>query len=248
MSNRPNFLFLFTDQQRFDTIHALGNARIQTPHLDALASSSLVFDRCYTPAPVCVPARFSLFSGQYCARTGCCNNNSAHRYAGSGFYHAFTQAGYRTCCVGKMHHAADLYGPMGFENRFTQSHGYMTNNPGDNPTYGIALRFHLLDIPLHLPSHFGIGTTHGILLNLGRAVIAIIARQRQLAHLRSIGPHLDSQTCKSQLGQRTGHTAGYRLTSRRTASPPMVAHTIFASIGIIGVRGTEKLPHVVIVG
>ena len=45
MSNRPNFLFLFTDQQRFDTIHALGNDQIQTPNLDALAASSVVFDR-----------------------------------------------------------------------------------------------------------------------------------------------------------------------------------------------------------
>lgn len=120
MSNRPNFLFLFTDQQRFDTIHQLGCDRIQTPNLDALASSSVVFDKCYTPAPVSVPARFSMFSGQYCAHSGCCNNNGAHQYMGEGFYHMFTQAGYSTCCVGKMHHAKDLYGPMGFEKRFTQ--------------------------------------------------------------------------------------------------------------------------------
>ena len=120
MSNRPNFLFLFTDQQRFDTIHALGNDQIQTPNLDALAASSVVFDRCYTPAPVCVPARFSMLSGQYCAHTGCCNNNGTYQYEGEGFYDAFTKAGYDTCCVGKMHHAKDLYGPMGFAQRFTQ--------------------------------------------------------------------------------------------------------------------------------
>lgn len=120
MSNQPNFLVLFTDQQRYDTIHALGCGRIQTPNLDALAASSMVFDRCYTPAPVCVPARFSMFSGLYCAHSGCCNNNGASRYTGEGFYHAFTQAGYSTCCVGKMHHAKDLYGAMGFERRFTQ--------------------------------------------------------------------------------------------------------------------------------
>ena len=78
MSNRPNFLFLFTDQQRFDTIHALGNDQIQTPNLDALAASSVVFDRCYTPAPVCVPAPFYKLSGQNCAQKGCCNNNGTN--------------------------------------------------------------------------------------------------------------------------------------------------------------------------
>lgn len=36
MSQRPNILFFFTDDQRFDTIHALGNEQIVTPNLDWL--------------------------------------------------------------------------------------------------------------------------------------------------------------------------------------------------------------------
>ena len=121
MDQRPNILFLFTDQQRADTLCAPdGKHRPVMPALDALAAQATVFDHCVTPAPVCVPARFSLYSGLYPAHAGCCNNNYGSAYTGSGFYSRFTDSGYQTCCVGKMHHTLDLYGPMGFETRYTQ--------------------------------------------------------------------------------------------------------------------------------
>jgi len=64
---KPNILFLFTDDQRHDTIHALGNEHIQTPHTDRLVKSGVVFTNAYimggsSPA-VCSPSRASLFSG-----------------------------------------------------------------------------------------------------------------------------------------------------------------------------------------
>ncbi len=115
-----HILVLFTDQQRYDTIAAFGNPNIQTPHLDALAKDSVVFNRCITPSPVCVPARLSMFSGQYPARTGCNNNNTDRVYDGEGFYSRITAQGYQSCCVGKMHHLWDVYGPMGFQLRHPQ--------------------------------------------------------------------------------------------------------------------------------
>lgn len=117
---KKNVLFIFTDQQRRDTIHALGNDEIVTPALDSIAEEAVVFDRCYTPSPVCVPARLCMMAGQYCNRTGNNNNTDDAVYDGSGFYQKFTDAGYNTCCVGKMHHKLDLYGPMGFRKRYTQ--------------------------------------------------------------------------------------------------------------------------------
>lgn len=120
MSQKPNILILFTDQQRRDTIHELGNERIITPALDEIAREAVVFDNCFTPAPVCVPARFSMYSGLYPGHTGCCNNNGANVYEGSGFYDAITKSGYESCCVGKMHHVVDSYGLMGFSERHTQ--------------------------------------------------------------------------------------------------------------------------------
>lgn len=115
-----HILMLFTDQQRFDTIAALGNPAIQTPNLDALARESTVFERCITPSPVCVPARLSMLSGQYPARTGCNNNNMDRVYTGEGLYARITAMGYQSCCVGKMHHLWDPYGSLGFETRHSQ--------------------------------------------------------------------------------------------------------------------------------
>jgi arylsulfatase A-like enzyme len=67
-STRPNVLFLFTDDQRADTIGALGNPLIQTPNLDRLAQSGFVFSNAYCmggnqPA-VCLPSRTMLLSGR----------------------------------------------------------------------------------------------------------------------------------------------------------------------------------------
>ena len=82
---RKHVLMFFTDQQRYDTIHALGNDEIVTPALDQLSGDAIVYDKCYTPSPVCVPARLSMLSGQYCARTGNNTNNKAQVYNGEGF-------------------------------------------------------------------------------------------------------------------------------------------------------------------
>ena len=58
---KPNVLFLFTDDQRFDTIHALGNDQIITPNLDELVEKGCVFENGYimggTCAAVCMPSR-----------------------------------------------------------------------------------------------------------------------------------------------------------------------------------------------
>ncbi|MDA0347902.1 MAG: hypothetical protein O3C20_10925 [Verrucomicrobia bacterium] len=43
-TDKPNILFIWTDQQRFDTLAAYGNHRIHAPHLNRLASESTVFE------------------------------------------------------------------------------------------------------------------------------------------------------------------------------------------------------------
>ena len=62
---RPNILFLMTDQHRWDCVGANGNALIQTPNLDRLASEGANFTHCFVQAPVCVPSRVSFFTGRY---------------------------------------------------------------------------------------------------------------------------------------------------------------------------------------
>lgn len=62
---RPNILILYTDQQRWDAVGANGNADIQTPHLDALATSGVSFTRAFVQNAVCMPSRASFLTGQY---------------------------------------------------------------------------------------------------------------------------------------------------------------------------------------
>ncbi|MCA9014239.1 MAG: sulfatase-like hydrolase/transferase, partial [Planctomycetaceae bacterium] len=98
---KPNVLFLFTDDQRADTIHALGNSLIKTPNLDELVRSGFVFNNAYclgsNSGAVCVCSRNMLLSGRtYFRWTG--------RYASAdkpNFPDSMKQAGYYTYHHGK---------------------------------------------------------------------------------------------------------------------------------------------------
>ena len=65
---KPNVLFLFTDDQREDTIGALGNPHIETPNLDELVQSGFVFDNAYCmggfSGAVCLPSRMMTLRGR----------------------------------------------------------------------------------------------------------------------------------------------------------------------------------------
>lgn len=104
MTDHPNILLIFTDQQRFDTIGALGNPVIRTPHLDRLVREGTAFTSAYTPAPECVPARASLLFGQYPQRTRCYRNGHAMPLDSKETYMAaLVRAGYHAHGIGKCH-------------------------------------------------------------------------------------------------------------------------------------------------
>jgi arylsulfatase A-like enzyme len=114
---RPNILLLFTDQQRADTIAALGNPIIRTPTMDGLCREGVAFTRCYTPSPVCVSARCSMVTGLPPHRTACVDNGTPQPPDAVSFMERLAAAGYQTHGVGKMHFVPD-YGRMwGFESR-----------------------------------------------------------------------------------------------------------------------------------
>jgi len=75
MSRKPNLLFIFTDEQRADTMAAYGNRWVQTPNLNRLAEESVVFENAYVTQPVCTPSRSTIMTGLYPHTTGCLNNN-----------------------------------------------------------------------------------------------------------------------------------------------------------------------------
>ncbi len=70
MADKTNLVFIFSDRQRFDTMACYGNDWIQTPHLNALADQSFVFENCYVTQAVCAPARSSIMTGLFPHATG----------------------------------------------------------------------------------------------------------------------------------------------------------------------------------
>lgn len=108
-SERPNILFLFTDDQAIDTIRAFGdNDEIQTPNLDRLVRAGTTFTRCYnmgswSPA-VCVSSRAQLLSGRSVWRSQTIYNIAEdERVAGRWWPEYMKQVGYRTYFSGKWH-------------------------------------------------------------------------------------------------------------------------------------------------
>jgi arylsulfatase A-like enzyme len=75
MSDRPNIVFIFTDQQSATAMSCTGNADLHTPHLDALAATGVRFERTYTPYPLCTPARASMMTGRWPHEVGVPFNN-----------------------------------------------------------------------------------------------------------------------------------------------------------------------------
>ena len=115
MQTRPNILFIMTDQQRFDTIAALGNAHIHTPNLDRLVRRGISFSRAYASCPVCVAARYTIRTGCEPPKTRVFANSTPKPVAGQalkmevrcGPYlgRTMTGLGYRTFAIGKFHTA-----------------------------------------------------------------------------------------------------------------------------------------------
>ncbi len=113
--DRPNFLFLLTDDQRADTIRALGNPVIETPHLDRIARSGLVFQNAYcmgsTVPAVCFPSRSMLLSGRSLFHLPPGTNASTHYDVN--FPKTLRAAGYET-----YHHGKHGNGPVGIYKDF----------------------------------------------------------------------------------------------------------------------------------
>ncbi len=70
----PNILWICSDQQRYDTIHALGNSLIRTPNIDRIIENGVTFTSAYCQSPVCSPSRASFLTGRYPSTTRCRQN------------------------------------------------------------------------------------------------------------------------------------------------------------------------------
>ena len=113
--DKPNLLFLWTDQQRADTMAAYGNARYRVPTMNRLASESVVFERAYVTQPVCTPSRSSIMTGLWPHQSGCVHNNIALRSDTKTLPEWLADSGYRTGYMGKWHLGDEIFRQHGFE-------------------------------------------------------------------------------------------------------------------------------------
>ena len=119
---KPNILAIMTDQQRFDTISALGNPIIQTPALDRLVREGTSFTSAYCASPVCVASRCSFLLGEYPHKTGSTSNSPMPQDRTSLMMY-LNQDGYQTHGIGKMHFSPDNRKLWGYETRIFSEEG-----------------------------------------------------------------------------------------------------------------------------
>lgn len=72
----PNILWICTDQQRWDTIGALGNEHIRTPNMDKLCAEGVAFTHAHCQNPICTPSRASFMTGMYPRYLNACKNGT----------------------------------------------------------------------------------------------------------------------------------------------------------------------------
>jgi len=118
----PNILWICTDQQRYDTIGALGNPHVSTPNIDRLVQQGVAFTHAYCQSPICTPSRTSFLTGMY-PSTVHVNGN------GNAFFpetpplvtRTLSEAGYHCGLIGKLH-LASAYGRI--EPRINDGYSY----------------------------------------------------------------------------------------------------------------------------
>ena len=103
----PNILWVCTDQQRYDTIGALGNPHVSTPNIDSLVAEGVAFTHAYCQSPICTPSRASFLTGMYPNATHAIRN-------GNDFFpetyplvtRMLADVGYDCGLIGKLHLAS----------------------------------------------------------------------------------------------------------------------------------------------
>jgi len=105
---KPNFLFIFADDQCYDTVRAFGNEEIQTPNLDRIVGAGTTFTHAYNmgswSGAVCVASRTMINTGRFVWKANkIYRSTEQERQAGRFWSEHLKKAGYRTYMTGKWH-------------------------------------------------------------------------------------------------------------------------------------------------
>ena len=102
-TDRPNVLFILSDQHNAKVLGHKGHPDVKTPNLDRMATEGVRFDNAITQNPICTPSRVSWLSGQYCHNHGYYGLSGPNPKGLPTVLGHFRKAGYHTAAIGKIH-------------------------------------------------------------------------------------------------------------------------------------------------
>ena len=122
--SKPNLLFIWTDEQRADTMAVYGNMKIHTPNLNRLAAESVIFEKAYVTQPVCTPNRSTVMTGLWPHTSGCTRNNIPLPLKIPCLPELLNDSDYRTAYMGKWHLGDEIFAQHGFQEWISMEDGY----------------------------------------------------------------------------------------------------------------------------
>ncbi|HEX5654348.1 MAG TPA: sulfatase [Chitinophagaceae bacterium] len=100
---RPNIIYLMSDDHDNDAISAYNKQFIQTPNIDRLAKEGMRFTKAFVGNSICSPARATLLTGQHSHKNGVKDNRTRFDSSKTTIAHLLSKAGYQTALIGKWH-------------------------------------------------------------------------------------------------------------------------------------------------